>query len=66
MELNKTNKKESENVKNSYYSTFDIIFLDIDMTGMNGIETAKKIREEDKTVKIVYVTNYTDYLMVLQ
>lgn len=41
--------------------TFDIIFLDIDMDGINGIETAKKIREYDKKVKIIYVTNYTDY-----
>ncbi|MCC3867656.1 LytR/AlgR family response regulator transcription factor [Terrisporobacter mayombei] len=41
--------------------TFDIIFLDIDMNGINGIETAKKIRIYDKKVKIIYVTNYTDY-----
>lgn len=43
------------------YSKFDIIFLDIDMTGINGIETAKRIREQDKNVKIIYATNYTDY-----
>ncbi len=42
-------------------SNFDIIFLDIDMTGINGIETARLIREKDKKVKIIYVTNYTDY-----
>jgi len=40
---------------------FDIIFLDIDMSGMNGIETARKIRKKDKNVKIVYVTNFTEY-----
>ena len=40
---------------------FDIIFLDIDMDGINGIETAKRIRVYDKKVKIIYVTNYTDY-----
>lgn len=45
----------------SDYKDFDIIFLDIDMKGINGIEAAKKIREKDKLVKIVYVTNYTDY-----
>ena len=43
------------------YSNFDVIFLDIDMKGINGIETAKRIREQDKLVKIIYVTNYTDY-----
>lgn len=45
----------------SDYKDFDIIFLDIDMKGINGIEAAKRIREKDKLVKIVYVTNYTDY-----
>ncbi len=40
---------------------FDIIFLDIDMNGINGIETAKRIRTYDKQVKIIYITNYTDY-----
>lgn len=40
---------------------FQIMFLDIDMGGINGIETAKKIRRFDKDVKIIYVTNFTDY-----
>lgn len=31
------------------------------MEGLNGIETAKKIRKYDKKVKIIYITNYTDY-----
>lgn len=31
------------------------------MKKLNGIETAKKIREYDKKVKIIYITNYTDY-----
>ncbi|MDF2672338.1 MAG: DNA-binding response regulator [Clostridiales bacterium] len=41
--------------------SFNIIFLDISMTGMDGIETAKKIRDYDRNVKIIYVTNFTDY-----
>lgn len=40
---------------------FDVIFLDIDMSGMDGIETAKEMRSYDKNVKIIYVTNFTDY-----
>lgn len=42
--------------------TYDIIFMDIDMQGINGIEAAKQIREKDKNVKIIYVTSYTDYV----
>ena len=40
---------------------FDVIFLDIDMPGLNGIETAKKLRNWDVNSKIVYVTNYSKY-----
>ena len=40
---------------------FDVIFLDIDMPGLNGIETAKKLRNCDVNSKIVYVTNYSKY-----
>lgn len=40
---------------------YDLIFLDIDMKDMNGITIAKEIRETDKDVKIIFVTNYTDY-----
>lgn len=40
---------------------FDIIFLDIEMPGLNGIETAVKLRKWDVNSKIVYVTNYETY-----
>lgn len=40
---------------------FDIIFLDIEMPGLNGIETAVKLRKWDVNSKIVYVTNYENY-----
>lgn len=35
----------------------DLIFLDIDMEGTNGIDTARRIREKDKDVLIMFVTN---------
>jgi DNA-binding LytR/AlgR family response regulator len=40
---------------------FHVIFLDIDMVGMNGLEIAKEIRKSDTSVKIVYVTGYSEY-----
>ncbi len=41
---------------------YDILFLDIDMPQMNGIETAERIRKTDRKVKIIYVTGYQDYM----
>lgn len=40
---------------------YEIILLDIDMPETNGIETARLIRQKDKKVKLIYVTNYSDY-----
>ena len=38
-------------------ASYDLICLDIDMDGTNGIDTAKKIRQKDKEVLIFFVTN---------
>lgn len=44
------------------YQSYEAVFLDIDMVGMNGIETGKAIRKLDKDTKIVYLTAYRDYV----
>ncbi|MGC4019950.1 MAG: LytTR family DNA-binding domain-containing protein [Muricomes sp.] len=41
---------------------FDIIFLDIEMPNLNGIETARMLRKWDVNSKIIYVTNYEHYI----
>ncbi len=41
--------------------TFDLIFLDIFMGGLNGMETAKKLRERNCRAKIVFLTSSPDY-----
>lgn len=38
------------------HSHFDIIFLDENMPGMNGLETLAKIKEIDNTVPVVMIT----------
>lgn len=40
-----------------------ILFLDIEMKQMNGIETARKIRTTDQKMIIIYVTSYDKYTM---
>lgn len=42
---------------NTYDFSFDLICLDIDMPEMNGIDTAKHIRDLDQEVIIIFVTN---------
>lgn len=41
---------------------FDVIFLDIGLTGMDGIEVGTEIRKTDKKVKIIYLTAFHDYM----
>lgn len=43
-------------------SSYDTIFLDIEMNGLNGIETAKKIRKNNQNVLIIFVTEYQEYV----
>lgn len=40
---------------------FDIIFLDVLMPLLSGMETAKELRQSDKTVKIVFLTSSADF-----
>lgn len=41
---------------------YDIVFLDIEMNDFNGIEVAKKLRNENKECLIFFITNYETYL----
>ena len=41
---------------------YDMIFLDVEMKGMNGIETADKIHSKNKNTLIFFVTNYEGYM----
>jgi DNA-binding LytR/AlgR family response regulator len=41
---------------------YDIIFLDIEMPQINGIETAKQIRKKYKNTYIIFLTNHTEYM----
>ena len=43
---------------------FDICFLDIEMPQMNGIELAYKIRENDKLVRVVFLTSHKEFIRV--
>lgn len=41
---------------------FDIIFLDIEMPPISGMEVADKIRKMDSDVFLIFVTNFSDFM----
>ncbi len=42
--------------------TFDILLLDIEMGGMDGVTMAREIRRDNQTVEIIFITGYSDYI----
>ena len=43
-------------------SEIDLLFLDVEMNGLSGMETAEKIRTFNNDLIIVFVTGYSDYV----
>lgn len=40
---------------------YEVIILDVEMPELNGLETAEKIRQMDKSVIISFLTNYAEF-----
>ena len=43
-------------------NTCELLLLDVEMPGMDGVTLAKHIREKDERISIVFITGYTDYI----
>lgn len=41
---------------------FDVLLLDIEMGEMNGVELARRLRQDNGTVQIVFLTGYPDFI----
>lgn len=41
---------------------FDVLFVDIQMQEMNGMEMAKRVREQDSDIAIIFTTGIADYM----
>lgn len=50
----------SESVKFPITQSFDLIFLDIDMSGKTGFDLAKSYKKYHKEVLIVFITNHKE------
>lgn len=40
----------------------DLVFLDVEMGDLDGMETARRLRAADEGLQLVFVTGYTDYV----
>ncbi|MFA9377244.1 MAG: LytR/AlgR family response regulator transcription factor [Lachnotalea sp.] len=60
-EIQVTSFDNGEQIITDYKINFDIIFLDIEMPILDGMKTAEKIREIDKEVVLVFITNMAHY-----
>ena len=45
----------------SYQGQFQLVFMDIELDGINGMDTARKLREIDKNVILIFLTNLAHY-----
>ena len=71
-QINELIQKEKEGVCPEFYETgdsllaagkqFDIVFLDIQMDGTDGIETAKKLRQMDEDTILIFITAIREYV----
>lgn len=52
---------DGDEIVENYAAKFDIILMDIEMQFMNGMEAARKIRESDTSVIIIFITNMAQY-----
>lgn len=48
-------------LESHYRRPFDILFLDIKMPHLDGIETAKELRRSSQSTRIIFITQYRDY-----
>lgn len=54
--------KSSEELIKSYVDSFDIVFLDVEMDGMNGLEIARWIRDKGAKTHIIFISAYAEYI----
>lgn len=53
--------RDGSELMDGYSPKYDIVFLDIDMEKLNGMSTAKKIRNTDEKTAIIFVTRMAKY-----
>ncbi len=52
---------DGDGIAEAYHADYDIIFMDILMRFMNGMQAAREIRKKDEEVIIIFITNSAQY-----
>lgn len=53
--------RDGDEITSDYEAKYDIIFMDIEMNRLNGMDAARKIRQLDREVIIIFVTHSSHY-----
>ena len=56
-----TRFSNAEELLRDYRGEFDLLFMDVDMPGINGIDASRRLREMDSRVVLIFVTNLAQY-----
>lgn len=52
---------DGDEILEQYRANYDLIFLDIQMQRLDGMQTAERIRELDHDVYLIFITNLANY-----
>ena len=55
--------RSAEEFLENYVSIYAVVFMDIQMSEMNGMKAAETLRRKDKSVSIIFVTNLMQYAL---
>lgn len=63
IEINEFSSAESFLFKYEEFKLYDIVFLDVEMKEMNGVDLARIIRKDNKEIQIVFASGYMEYIL---
>lgn len=55
--------RDGKDLLDGYEPKYDIVFLDIEMNDIDGMQTAKTIREKDEKTVLIFVTRLASYAL---